>query len=331
MTATAPRVEIADLVRRQRLGRGGQGIVTRVTVRQAPHTPVAYKEYLPRVRPAVQWPVLERLVSLYRNADEATRAWFDEHTAWPTAIVTEGGQPRGYLMQLAPSAGALSGPDGQSVPLAFEFLLNPPQYLRLVGLRFGNRYRLGVLRSLAEILDRLHAHGFTVGDLSPKNVLVGAPPDVRCFLLDCDSLLWNGASAVPPVETPDWVAPPALLLRPADADVHKLALFAVRLTAGDQSTRELSALRAVFPTLVDVTDRSLTTYATNRPDAHEWIAELDRALGDARHRVVVAATPPPSTTEVRPDRWWGWPWVAAAVAASALMAFLTGVFHHAGS
>src|SRR5690349_5353736 len=104
MRSTVSRVEIGELVRHQQLGRGGHGVVTRVTTRRAPHATVAFKEYLPRVRPTVRWPVLERMVSLYGNADEATRAWFDEHAAWPTTIVTDGGEPCGYLMRLAPPA-----------------------------------------------------------------------------------------------------------------------------------------------------------------------------------------------------------------------------------
>src|SRR5262245_3647548 len=151
MRSTVLRMEIGELEREQELGRGGQGVVTRATTRLAPHTPVALKEYLPWIRPTVRWPVLEGLVSLYGNADEATRAWFDEHMAWPTTIVTDGGQPCGYLMRLAPAGSVLPGREGQPAPLAFEFLLNPQPYVRRMGLRFGLRYAFGVLGSLDEL------------------------------------------------------------------------------------------------------------------------------------------------------------------------------------
>jgi hypothetical protein len=323
MEPTVSRLEIGELVRQQQLGRGGHGVVTRVTTRLAPHTPLAFKEYLPWIRPTVHWPVLGRLVSLYGNADEATQAWINEHTAWPTTIVTDSGQPCGYLMRLAPAGSVLPSREGPSVPLAIEFLLNPQPYLRLIGLRFGLRYALGVLRSLAEILDRLHGLGVAVGDLSPKNLLVGSPPDARCFLLDCDSVRLSGASAIPPAETPDWVAPSTL--RPEDADVYKLALFAVRLAAGDQSTRDLAAMRVQFPTLADISARSLAADLRYRPDAAAWVAELDRALRDVDRRIAAARTRVPTRPAIRPGRWWGWPWVAAALAVSALMAGVTGL------
>src|SRR4051794_17358913 len=86
----------------EELGGGRRGVVRRVAVPDPAAPVVAYREYRPDLLADVRWPVLEALIDLPGEVDGATRAWFAEHTAWPSRLVTRDGQPIGFLMPLVP-------------------------------------------------------------------------------------------------------------------------------------------------------------------------------------------------------------------------------------
>jgi hypothetical protein len=284
-----PRVEAEQLAIVRELGDGGQGTVFLAAI---PHAAVplgAYKEYRPEVRPEVDWSNLESLIRVHRDA-----AGLVEDMAWPTAIVTRAGQPTGFLMRLAPPDCTVSlriGGVARQQLLALEYLLNPPDYMAMIGLAVTEQERVGLLRDLAAMTERLHGAGIVIGDLSPKNVVASLRPRPRCFLLDCDAVRRDGLSVLRQVETPDWELPTGEELATAAGDSYKLALCVLRVLAGDQSSRDPSLVPGHFGELAARVAHTLLAAPPDRPSASEWLAFLDRAAPLARS--VVPAPPPP--------------------------------------
>ncbi|GAB3981450.1 hypothetical protein V1634_06290 [Plantactinospora veratri] len=283
------------------LGSGGQG---RVRLVEAPGIfpgRLAFKEYDPETIASVRADVLDRLVALRASAGDDLRTLLAERAAWPLAAVRRGAELRGFLMPPAPPEYtvtlALSG-DGQSRPLAMEFLLNPIEYMARVGLRVSERNRVGLLREFARMLAVLHGDRIVVGDLSPKNVLVTVDPP-RCFLLDCDAVCVDGESVAPQVETPDWRLPEGEVLGTAAGDRYKFGLLVLRLLLSDQAARDPAELTAAMPLFADVADLAARSRRDPdaRPDWAEWTAAFDAVLP---HSNEIAPTPP---QRPRPERW----------------------------
>jgi serine/threonine protein kinase len=301
------RIEVARLQVIKTLGDGGQGIVHQVAVPESLQPLMAYKQYKTTSASDVDWFALEGLVGLMDAADAETRSWLREHTAWPSTVVTANGEPRGFLMRLAPDDcfGELRTPKATQTLLALEFLLNPPDYLARINLLVSQAQRLGILRDLASALRRLHALGIVIGDLSPKDVVFGLGPPPRCFLIDCDAVSRDGVSVLRQVEAADWSVPDGEDLATPSSDIYKLGLLAVRLLAGDQSRTDVAVIPPSMPDLADLTRRSVSEEPARRPDPADWVAGLDAAIpmaatGIQPPPVSPGATEPPGTSYVVP-------------------------------
>ncbi|HWG25520.1 LppU/SCO3897 family protein [Actinospica sp.] len=295
----ARTVRRADLVLGDRLGRGGQGTVHRVagrrdgvTIALGPGRDIdgwesVYKEYRSEVLPELDPAALAAMVDLQAAAGPyaGDARWLANQTAWPSAVVEEGGSVRGFLMRAVPDRfhfdfRALTSADERRLA-NFEYLLNDDAYVGGVGLQVSERDRVELLRDLAGTLIRLHRMGIAVGDLSPKNLLFATVPQPECFLIDCDAMRLAGASVLPQAETPDWQLPAAEERATAVGDAYKFALLAIRLFARNQTTTDASALATFSPELGDLARAGLDPDPTRRPTPVQWAEQLGAAVASA--------------------------------------------------
>ena len=349
------------------LGQGGQGAVYHAPrARISYAAAVAYKEYKPAERAKVDFGALEAMTAFLgaRTFDEGSR--LVERVAWPAQVVTERGSPVGFLMAEVPAdfGISLALPSGarQQALATIQLLLNPGAYLARRGIGCSERDRYLLLVSIAETLALLHGHGIAVGDLSPKNILFALAPGPHCFFVDADAMRLAGRSALPQAETPDWeihLVSGEELATPR-SDAYKFGLLALRLLAGDQSTRDPARLPASVPAAVrKLVTGSLAPTPGARPALAEWAGPLRMAAAGASSALPVkpavptarpapprptaapvVATPAPafSTRPSQPapvpaDRPRRWPWavVAVAVAGGLILAANPGLLHSAAA
>lgn len=281
----APEVDFDRLENLTELARGGQGKVhdaPRIRINQS--WPVVFKEYFPEVLARLDTSVLADMVGHIGRMDPNTARWLCDQAAWPAAVVRRQGQLCGFLMRRLPDEFHVDLALGQRHgrrPGGWEYLLNPEDYLARLGIPITDQLRLILLRELAATLSRLHQLSIAVGDLSPKNLLFSLTPRPACFFIDCDAMRLAGRSALPQVETPDWEVPPGEELATPASDAYKLGLLAVRLFAGDQSSRDPDVLRPLSAELSDLARRSMHLNPAVRPLPQEWPAALDRAIPHA--------------------------------------------------
>ncbi|WP_326798101.1 DUF4189 domain-containing protein [Streptomyces sp. NBC_01808] len=292
MTSRRPSVvDHRTLALGRRLGQGGQGTVHQVTNKkvntsQGDGWDAVYKEYAPAVLPQLDVTALEALVGL----TAAQGRWLCERTAWPAAVVRQQGITCGFLMRAVPdrfmfTLQRLQGSTGTSRRLAnMEYLLNDDAYVAGIGLVISERDRLLLLADLADTLDRLHALGIVIGDLSPKNLLFATGPRPGCFLIDCDAVRLHGATALPQAETPDWEIPAGEEKATRAGDAYKFALLAVRLLARDQTSTDPAALSSLSPELGRLARAGLDRDPAARPAPGQWAAPLTSASGSASTR-----------------------------------------------
>lgn len=293
------RDRLGDLAA-HRLGDGGQGVVYAV-----PDPPgkfageyLAYKEYLPSVASDAE--VLYQLVCFFDELGRTVRhdhAFLDKRLTWPTALVYTGARPTqpspranpgttvtGFLMQRITEEFELDSTRlGKVKPQGMEFLLNDDGFTASLGLDVDDGRRLRLLIDLAATLNRLHRHGVTVGDLSPKNVLFMLDPSPKCLLIDCDSMRLKGRDVLPQVETDDWAVPEQAKATPA-SDVYKFGLITTRLFNRDQSSTDLSELRNVSSGLANLAERSRVSDPRRRPSVEEWLQALEQARVHLKQR-----------------------------------------------
>lgn len=261
-----------------RLGGGGQGVVYAV-VREVSgiNGPLAYKEYLPDV--PLDAEVLEDMVRFFGDLEHgapADHAFLESRLAWPLRLGHRAGSPSGFVMRQVPVEYTLRSPRLRGpLPQAVEFLLNPEDYQRRLGLTVGDGQRLLLLKDLAGILATLHRHEITVGDLSPKNILFRLDIWPRCFLIDCDSMRFKGRDALVQVETPGWEVP-----EPDKAttwsDVYKFGLMALRLFNRNQDSVDRGPLSGVLPELAELAAHSVAKRPQDRPSMTDWLTAFER-------------------------------------------------------
>lgn len=294
------RFERATLGNLQRIGKGGQGLVfSAPRVRLNLVAEAAYKEYFPEKRASLNVRVLEDMVNYLASLSDPEGRALLARCAWPWALVTHNGIVIGFLMPRIPAHFNFSftNPSGlvEEKLGQLQYLLNHEGYLakRRIPLSQRNRYQL--LTDLVQSLNLFHSAGISVGDLSPKNVLFSLFPEPRTYFIDCDSMRFRGASALPQVETPGWETCPSIReeLATAFSDRYKLGLVALRLFAQDQQTRDLKDLPSAVPRSVrNLIDSSLTDIPSNRPEPASWYAPLVTALTIASNAVPSAASQP---------------------------------------
>jgi hypothetical protein len=284
----------------QLLGDGGQGWIYRVTAigSRPPARPLAYKRYKPHWQNQINAEALKDLVSLRHRLAHTSRQWLIERTAWPETVVVARGQPVGFLMSLLPNNFVQPlhvKVNGHDVHVRVEHLLNSDAYIRRMGIQISDGWRLGFLHDVAETIDLLHRNGVTVGDISPLNIYPSFSSAPRCFFVDCDAMQLNGCSVLPQAQTRGWEVPGHEKTATPHSDAYKLALLAVRLFAGDQDTRDPTALARCSWQLGELARDGLNIDPMSRPPPAQWVHVL-RAMARASlaptvGRTTVGATP----------------------------------------
>jgi len=280
-----------------KIGGGTQGTVFFVPNVRIPLVGSAvFKEYEEEKLAAVDFAALARMVSFLESLTMGEGTYLIQRAAWPARLVSDQGIQRGFIMpevshdfriHLSLSSGKV-----EVVLAKFQYLLNDDSYLVSRDILISDRDRWQLLADVAGTLDFLHAHRITVGDFSPNNLLFAIQPERRCFFVDCDSMQIDGQGVLPQLETPDWevhvVSPEPRAT--AASDVYKLALLALRLLAGHQSTRDPADLPAgrVPGDVRALIEHGLSRSPSARPPAGEWLTPLTVAATNAS-----SATPPP--------------------------------------
>ncbi|MET8461557.1 hypothetical protein ABZ422_20075 [Micromonospora zamorensis] len=234
----------------------------------------AYKEYLPTT--SFNPYVLREMVAFVPELDGGSGRWLCENTAWPAALVVDGGQVNGFLMRRIPERFRMPwGENGADVPAALQYLLNPQAYLKRKGIHLDGPTRLRLLEAIADVMARLHSLNVVVGDLSPNNLLVDLDTP-GCFFIDCDAMRLRGQDVLDQVETPEWSIPGGGRepIATAASDSYKFGLLATRLFAQDQMGQDVSVLAGVSSDLGVLARRSLDHNSTSRPSMGDWLSAL---------------------------------------------------------
>jgi hypothetical protein len=281
----APRTDLSRLDLGVHLGSGGQGRVLAVTGSTYDGCPLALKRYSHGSAKLLNTSILEEIIEFPLSLEPSERDWLYGKFAWPLMLVEDRGAVCGFLMCRVDSPYYFSfqtrTQGARSVLADMAFLLNHDNYVSQAGLSVSEKDRLELLRSLAEVLARMHALGIVMGDLSPKNLLFRLQPSPSCFVIDCDTVIVNGATALRQVETPDWEAPQQEPRATEATDSFKFGLLAIRLFARDQSSADISALARVSSDLEALAAMSQERNPAARPGPGVWIDALEAATRHA--------------------------------------------------
>lgn len=268
----------------ERIAAGGEGIVFRVQSQ----TDVIYKEYKPAQLASVNIPALNGLIDFAAKLSDAERSYLYSRSVWPTHLVADGNQVRGFLMRAIPQRhyrrhGLAQNPKNVLLDwnqLIYSEEVLPPHMLSEVP-RLDSPQITELLTDLATTMNLLHRHGIVIGDISGKNLIWSVSPH-QVLLIDCDSFRFAGTRGVcDHKESPGWIDP-TLAGGPTsqESDIFKLGVAAYRALWQDGNsvaTGQLSRSgRSDIPTaLVELIQRSLET--PPRPTAAEWLSELGGA------------------------------------------------------
>jgi hypothetical protein len=271
---------------------GGQGRVYRPELAPASlgPEPVVVKLYR-RAPPAGAARVLAEMVAWGRSLPREQQARLYAIAAWPLAVVHTGPRAVGIIMRDVSGRFAVPFvmPSGrrERVLLTLEHMLGADGYLELrgLGVRLDTTRRAEVAERASAGLAFLHRQGIAVSDIAPNNLLLAFGGMTEVCFIDCDSMAFQGRSALRCVQTADWDLPPAFD-EPSDtraADAYKLGLIVLRLFARSHDARAPAAhLRYVPVELRDLLYRSLGAAAVNRPAAGEWQRALGGLLAEGR-------------------------------------------------
>ncbi|MFI9633617.1 hypothetical protein ACIHAX_13055 [Nocardia sp. NPDC051929] len=303
---TQQRVKVGQLGPLTKLAAGGQGVVfSAPSARMRYAKAVVYKEYKPVVLANVAVDVLEEMPAYLESLPFAEGMDLLSRVAWPCRLVEadNSAQVTGFVMPAIPDEFFIKmtmSSAVQSKTAEFQHLLNGDSFLARRGIPLTDRHRYELLAEAAEALTILHRHDIAVGDLSPKNLLFSLQPDRKVYFIDCDAMRLRSRSVSAQVETPDWeveVVNPGEELATARSDAYKFGLLALRLLAGDQSTRDPNRLPAAVPAPVrGLVGAALSPVPAQRPRPGDWLPALSQAAARAATR---APSPPPRTTPPR--------------------------------
>jgi hypothetical protein len=293
-----------------RLGAGGQGVVysTPLKLRHMA-LPLVFKEYKASATGGLDVSVLEAMPTYLETLPFADGMALLSQSAWPCRLVEDAGAVKGFVMPAIPgefyvSMSKAAGVSRQAAE--FQHLLNGDSFLARRQIQLTDRHRYELLVELTQALSTFHRHGITVGDLSPKNLLFSIDPLAKVFFVDCDAMRFQGRSVVPQLETPGWevrAVNPGEELATVESDAYKLGLLALRLLAGDQSTRDPGRLPVSVPKSVRcLIGEALQRRPAARPEPGEWASALTTAAAGASTTSprIPTETTPPAATATRP-------------------------------
>lgn len=295
MAASNVRIERSRLGTITRLGVGGQGVVYAApSLRMQYASALVYKEYKPHVIAGLDVTVLEAMPAYLETLQFSDGMELLSLSAWPCRLVEEAGAVRGFVMPAIPNEFFLDLKKASGVQRGageFQHLLNGESFLVRRQIPLTDRDRFELLADAARGLAVFHRHGIAVGDLSPKNLLFSLNPHAKVFFIDCDAMRFQGRSVMPQLETPGWevhAVNPGEELGTEASDIYKLALLALRLFAGDQSTTDPSRLPSLVPKEVrQLVSAGLSKSPAARPSPDAWVRPLLTAAASA-------ATAPPT-------------------------------------
>ncbi|MFC8142974.1 LCCL domain-containing protein [Streptomyces paradoxus] len=259
---------------------GGQGKVFEAPRVRIYGRPAVYKEYHRHALTELDVNQLRRMVLFPSKLPESKRRELYQMAAWPSAVVEESGQARGFVMPRVSDNFfcSLQLPYGQDEVLGqYQLLLNGDRYLRNVEISVSDTDRIFLALSVARTLRFFHNHRITVGDFSPNNILFDLQRHQSCFI-DCDAMLLDGVGALPQGETPDWdVGVPGEPLGTVQSDIFKFGLLFLRLFAGDQMIRDPDEVEGrIPPDLFKLLRLSLSDKSRERPSVDEWIKVIQK-------------------------------------------------------
>ena len=266
----------------QYLGRGGQGVVYRVSnVTLSDVGAGVFKEYLPEALASLNVSALRRAVNFFGDLSRGDAVALLGFVAWPVKLVVSGGNVIGFIMPEVPKRFrvSLKRPSGGRQPVLAEFshLLNPPAWRGWQKIDPPIEVLIALLVDVARCIAFLHRYRIVVGDISPNNLLYGLTPTPKCYIIDCDSMLLAGTSALPQGETPNWSVgarsgePPATKA----SDSFKLSLLALRLLVHDHHSRDPSSLPMATPARLRLLiEAGLSIDPEARPSAQDWVDTL---------------------------------------------------------
>jgi serine/threonine protein kinase len=287
-----------------RIAAGGQGVVYTAPGVKMPYADaLVFKEYKSATSANLDISALEAMPRYLQMLSFDDGMELISRAAWPCRLVEEAGVVQGFVMPAIPDKFFLtmqkaSGPT--RVPGEFQHLLNDPNFLARRHIVISDRNRYELLGELAKALEIFHSHKIAVGDLSPKNLLYVANPHASVYFIDCDAMRLNGVSVLPQLETPGWevraISPGEELATPA-SDCYKLGLLALRLLAGDQSSRDVSRLPASVPNAIrQLITEALSPRSGVRPSPADWNSHLHSAGLNASTQAVAGPATVPKTT-----------------------------------
>ncbi|QIS21160.1 hypothetical protein [Nocardia terpenica] len=291
----------------QKLAEGGQGVVYHAPNAHMRYAnSMVYKEYKPNVLPTANVAALEAMPDYLESLPFAEGFDLLSRTAWPCRLVEEDASTAviGFVMPTIPSEFFIDltvASGVKSTTAQFQHLLNDNTVLARRNIMLTDRSRYELLIQAADSLSVLHRQHIAIGDMSPLNLLFALQPDPRVYLIDCDAMRLADRTVTAQVETPDWEvrqANPGEQLATPQSDAYKLGLLALRLLAGDQTTRDTDRLPSAVPTAIrQLVAAALSTTPADRPVAADWIPTLTDAAHTASTHL-----PQPATSSPLPRR-----------------------------
>lgn len=268
------------------IGRGGTGEVYKTGIQINKYKgPFLYKEYNKRILPRIDLSVLDSMVRYIEQLSIPDSSSLLSICSWPLAIVLEdySNQPIGFLMQAAPDCFKNSNFSKKVKDYkGFQQLFREDSLYELdtgcARLLYAEREL--VISRVALSLAELHKRNIAVGDISPNNILVAMFPDYIVYLIDTDSMCFQGKSIFRNElnETSNWQITTFYPNEPSGtscSDCLKLGLMASRillkshLANGDVLPQEASDL------MKDLIHRSLNNPSQSRPNIFEWTQALE--------------------------------------------------------
>ncbi len=183
------------------------------------------KQYDDAVRVDLDVPQLRQMLRWRERLSEDERSHLDQRAAWPRRLVHDGRSVTGVLMDMADQGFHEVGRDGQQKPRHLTRLTRGMEEARSY---YELPAKLARLAHLGQLMQFLHERAVVIGDLQPNNVLTTSPwHDAAIYLLDCDSVVLAGMSALPQVDPPLYKP---LVERPFDVgtDYYKFSTLTVR-------------------------------------------------------------------------------------------------------
>ena len=216
----------------KKLGGGGTAKVYKVPAGAFP-IPVAIKRYSEKIlseNGAAIGSYLLSLIDFKKNLPDDERRIIDNFTVWPQRLVYDYDSDKvcGFTMQLIPemffSKITIAGEE-ELKESNLDFVLHGAGFRRRHGLQaLTAKGRAKIIFDFMQMISTLHSHGYILGDLSPKNILIAVDElnqsKNKVLFIDTDSYRKRGSiNPLKQLHTPDWIPPEC---QKASAELSKL-------------------------------------------------------------------------------------------------------------